>query len=135
VNPSWIVIVSVVAGCSSAPGATVTLSSDAPANSSRREEPPIPLDPDPPIIYPEPLVAQRLGGTVVLRLYVDSAGKVVADSTTVQESSGYPALDSAAVAGIGKLRYAPAIRNGAAAGTLFLQPVDFRPPPGGGTIP
>ena len=34
---------------------------------------------------------------MLLRLYVDSQGKLIPDSTRIAESSGYPALDSAAV--------------------------------------
>ena len=44
------------------------------------------------------LFDQGIEGTVILRLFADSTGKLVPDSTRVQESSGYPALDSAAVA-------------------------------------
>ena len=48
--------------------------------------------------YPPGLFEQGVGGTVQLRLFVDSTGAVVADSTRVEASSGYPTLDSAAFA-------------------------------------
>ena len=39
---------------------------------------------------------QGISGSVELRLFVDSAGQVVPESSTVQRTSGYAALDSAA---------------------------------------
>lgn len=89
------------------------------------EEPPVALNPDPPIQYPPALYDQRVEGTVVLRLFVDSTGKLAPESTRVSEGSGYPALDSAAMAGAGKLQFAPARRHGLAVSTLFLQPIEF----------
>ena len=65
-----------------------------------------------------------------LRLFVDSTGAVVPESTRVLESSGYPALDSAALAGARDLRYAPAKRRGIPVATSFVQPVQFRHPQG-----
>jgi TonB family protein len=86
------------------------------------------LNPDPPIQYPPALFDQQVEGTVVLRLFVDSTGKLSAESTRVSESSGYPALDSAAVAGAGKLQFAPARRHGIPVATVFLQPIEFHHP-------
>ena len=117
-------------GCRSKPETTVALPEKNPNAASRRDEPPIPLNAEPPVAYPEALAAQRIGGKVVLRLFVDSTGKVTPESTTVQESSGYPALDSAALAAAPKLRYAPGLRNGVAVAARFLQPFNFRPPVG-----
>src|SRR5439155_748851 len=51
----------------------------------------------------------------------------------VAESSGYSGLDSAALAGARKLRFAPARRRGLAVATAFLQPIEFRRPASGGT--
>lgn len=99
---------------------------DRAASPPRRDEAPVPLDAEPPIEYPASLAAQRQGGSVLLRLYIDSTGTVVPESTTVQESSGFPALDSAAIAGAPRVRYAPALRDGAPIPTVFLQPVTFR---------
>ncbi len=96
---------------------------DAPSPS---EEPPVALNPAPPIQYPPRLYDQRVEGEVVLRLFIDSTGRLVAESTKVAESSGYSGLDSAAVAGAPRLRYAPAKRHGIAVSTLFLQPIQFR---------
>jgi protein TonB len=89
-------------------------------------ESPVALNPDMPIAYPPALFEQRVEGDVTLRLFVDSTGKLVPESTRVAEPSGYPALDSAALAGAPALRFAPAKRNGVAVATAFLQPVEFR---------
>jgi len=71
---------------------------DAAAAPPPAEEPPVALNPDPPIQYPPRLYDQTVEGTVVLRLFVDSTGKLAPESTRVAESSGYSALDSAAMA-------------------------------------
>lgn len=122
-------------GCRSKPEGIVTLSADAPNRALRRDEPPVPLNADSPVRYPEALAAQRLGGTVLLRLFVDSTGGVVAESTSIQESSGYPALDSAALAAVPEFRYAPALRDGVPVAAPFLQPVTFRASSNGATAP
>jgi TonB family protein len=95
-------------------------------------EPPVITNPESPVSYPRDLYEQQLEGTVVLRLYVDARGKVVPESTRVAESSGYPALDSAAVQGVPNMRFAPARRDGQPVAAAFLQPVQFRrlPPSG-----
>lgn len=89
-------------------------------------EAPVALNPDVPIAYPPALFDQKVEGDVTLRLFVDSTGKLIPDSTRVAEPSGYPALDSAAMAGSATLRFAPAKRHGVAVATAFLQPVEFR---------
>jgi TonB family protein len=89
-------------------------------------EPPVALNPEVPIAYPPGLFEQKVEADVILRLYVDSTGKLVGESTRVAESSGYPALDSAALAGAFALRFAPAKRHGVPVATAFLQPVEFR---------
>ena len=92
------------------------------------QDPPVALNGDSPIQYPPRLYDQKVEGDVVLRLFVDSAGGLRPESTRVAESSGYPALDSAALAGARKLRFAPARRHGLPVATAFLQPVEFRHP-------
>src|SRR5262245_13386992 len=71
-------------------------------------EAPVALNPDVPIGYPPALFDRKVEGDVTLRLYVDSTGKLIPESTRVAEPSGYRALDSAALAGAGALRFAPA---------------------------
>lgn len=89
-------------------------------------EAPVALNPDAPIAYPVALFDRKVEGDVTLRLFVDSTGKLIPESTRVAEPSGYPALDSAALAGSTALRFAPAKRHGVAVATAFLQPVEFR---------
>ncbi|NOT08543.1 MAG: energy transducer TonB [Gemmatimonadales bacterium] len=130
-----LVLLPLLIGCRPTPEGTVTLPADPAATVVRRDEPPVALDAESPVAYPPALYQQRVSGTVLLRLFVDETGKVVPDSTRVQESSGYPALDSAAQAGAPRLHYAPALRNGVPVATLFTQPVHFRHPDRGGTTP
>lgn len=94
------------------------------------QEAPVALNADSPIQYPPKLFDRRVEGDVVLRLFVDSTGHVIAESTRVGESSGYPALDSAALAGAKKLRYAPARHAGSPVAAAFLQRIEFRHPLG-----
>ncbi|MFL5402419.1 MAG: energy transducer TonB [Gemmatimonadales bacterium] len=89
------------------------------------EEPPVAINPVSPVRYPTALLEQGIEGRVLLRLYVDVAGKVVPDSTRIAESSGYPALDSAALVGSPELHFSPALHQGQPVAALFLQPVQF----------
>jgi TonB family protein len=99
------------------------------------EEPPVAINPVSPVRYPPALLAQGIEGRVLLRLYVDSAGRVIPDSTRIAESSGYPALDSAALVGSPDLRFSPALHQGQPVAAPFLQPVQFRNPRAGTGIP
>jgi TonB family protein len=92
------------------------------------EDPPVAINPVSPVRYPPVLLEQGIEGKVLLRLYVDSAGVVIPDSTRIAESSGYPALDSAALAGAPELRFSPALLQGRPIAAPFLQPVQFRSP-------
>jgi len=96
------------------------------SQAAPESEAPLALNPDMPIAYPPALFDRKVEGDVTLRLFVDSTGKLIPESTRVAEPSGYPALDSAALAGAGALRFAPAKRHGVAVATAFLQPVEFR---------
>jgi TonB family protein len=99
------------------------------------EEPPVAINPVSPVRYPPALLAQGIEGRVLLRLYADSAGRIDPDSTRIAESSGYPALDSAALAGAAELRFSPALHQGQPVAAPFLQPVQFRNPRSGSGIP
>ncbi len=94
---------------------------------SSTESPPVALG-EPAVEYPPALFVQGISGSVELRLFVDSAGQVVPESTSIQRSSGYLALDSAALAAAPRLRYAPGRRAGRPVAMMFLQPVHFRHP-------
>jgi protein TonB len=82
----------------------------------------------PPFRYPAALYARQVQGNVTLRLYIDRDGQVVADSTRVDESSGYAALDSAAIKGSHELRFIPAKLRGEPMSATVLFPVYFRHP-------
>lgn len=81
-----------------------------------------------PFHYPGALYARKAQGNVTLRLFVDSTGQTVPDSTKVEESSGQLAFDSAAVAGSRDLRFVPAKLRGEPMGMTILFPVYFRHP-------
>ena len=118
------VLLSVLAGCGGDQG-----SPDTATPRTNRDDPPVALDPEPLVEYPATLYQQGVEGTVTLRLFVDEKGAVVRESTQVAESSGYPAFDSAAVAGVPKMHFAPAQRDGRPVAITFTQPVHFRKTP------
>jgi TonB family protein len=120
-------------GCSRPDTGTVKLPAEAPPQSG--DEPPVMVSPESPVEYPPALYAQRIEGKVVLRMFVDTTGTVVPESTRIAESSGYPALDSAALQAAPRFRFAPGLRHGEPVATLFLQPVHFRHPEAGGLTP
>lgn len=103
------------------------------AQALRGFEPPVVVNAESPVRYPPGLFRQRVEGTVVLRLFVTAEGELVADSTRIAESSGQPALDTAALEGAARMQFAPARRDGTPVPTTFLQPVHFRRP--GGAAP
>lgn len=98
--------------------------------SSEPDELPQMLNVDLPFRYPVALYLRRVQGNVMLRLHVDQSGRVVPESTRVVESSGEVSLDSAALAGVDRLRFRPARRRGAAVAVSLLFPVHFRHPEG-----
>ena len=122
-----------VAACNRSSADTVALPDESPAR--RGDDAPVMVNPESPVEYPAALYARGIEGKVVLRLFVDETGQLRSDSTRVAESSGYPALDSAALAAVPSFRFAPALRNGTAVSATFLQPVHFRHPEAGGVTP
>lgn len=89
---------------------------------------PVMLNASPPFRYPRSLYARKVQGNVTLRLHIDSTGAITPESTTVVESSGYPALDSAAIMGSRELRFSPAKLHGQSMSVSILLPVFFRHP-------
>ncbi len=116
-------------GCGDRTVGTVALGDHQPAETgSPADQPPVAINPVTPMVYPPALLEQGIEGRVLLRLFVDAQGRLIPDSTRVAESSGYPALDTAALTGARELRFSPALRNGRAVGGPFLQPAHFRHP-------
>jgi TonB family protein len=122
-------LIAVLVACDRKDDGTMRLiDQTAPAPASPAEDPPVAINPVSPVRYPPALLEQGIEGRVLLRLYVDSAGVLVPDSTRIAESSGYPALDSAALAGAPALTFSPALLQGRPIAAPFLQPVQFRSP-------
>ncbi len=122
-------VLAVLGSCRDRSVGTVALGDHQPASAeSTADQPPVAINPVTPMSYPPALLEQGIEGRVLLRLYVDATGKLIPDSTRLAESSGYPALDSAALSGAAALRFSPALRNGRAIAAPFLQPVHFRHP-------
>jgi len=91
---------------------------------------PVMLNREIPLRYPPALYARKAQGNVMLRIFIDSAGRVHPESTAVAESSGEAAFDSAAVAGVKGLHFLPAQRRGAPMAVSILFPIYFRHPQG-----
>lgn len=89
---------------------------------------PVMLNKELPFRYPPALFAQKVQGNVTLRIYVDKSGQIVPDSTHVAETSGFSALDSAAVKGSRDLKFQPATTQGKPVPVSILLPVFFRYP-------
>jgi protein TonB len=87
---------------------------------------PVAINGESPFQYPAALYDAGVEGEVRLRLFVDALGRVAPESTRVESSSGTPALDSAAIDGAARLRFAPAHRDGQPVAATFVQPVIFR---------
>lgn len=92
----------------------------------RGAEMPIVINSESPFQYPTDLFDQGVDGEVRLRLFVDSLGRVVQESTRVASSSGTAGFDSVAVRGSVDLRFAPGRRDGQPVGVAFYLPVVFR---------
>src|SRR5947208_2692918 len=71
-------------------------------------EPPVVTNAESPVRYPPVLFQQNIEGTVLLRLFVDSFGRLAPESTRIAESSGITGLDSAALASVPTMKIAPA---------------------------
>lgn len=98
------------------------------AGAAMPDEVPRMLNSELPFRYPAALYARKVQGNVTLRLRIDRDGQVSADSTRIEESSGYTALDSAAVRGSQELHFVPAKLRGEPMPVTILFPVYFRHP-------
>ena len=119
-----------VGGCSRQDESLMRVPADRPGSTPAPDGPPVALNAESPVSYPQSLLEQGVEGIVVLHLFVDATGALVRVSTRGAESSGYPPFDSAAVAAVPLFHYAPAVRDGTPVATAFLQPVQFRNPQG-----
>lgn len=81
-----------------------------------------------PFRYPPALYAQKVQGNVTLRIFIDRDGSIVPDSTRIAETSGFTALDSAAMKGSRDLKFEPAKTQGQPVPVSILLPVYFRHP-------
>jgi len=89
---------------------------------------PVMLNKELPFRYPPALYAQKVQGNVTLRIFIDKEGAIVPDSTRIAETSGFTALDSAAMKGSRDLKFEPAKTRGQPVPVSILLPVFFRHP-------
>ncbi|MEA3207262.1 MAG: periplasmic protein TonB [Chthoniobacter sp.] len=75
-------------------------------------------------LYPEEARQQRLEGTVLLLVSIDSAGRVT--NTNVLRSCGHTVLDRAALAAVRSWQFDPARQDGVAIAARVEVPVRFR---------
>ncbi len=73
--------------------------------------------------YPPELLARRIQATVVLRLRIAADGTVA--EATVHKTSGYEAMDQAALAGVKSWKFKPAQKNGKQVETIVRKPFTF----------
>jgi protein TonB len=122
----WMAVAIAAAGCIDKKDAKKMI--EALQSSVVPDSLPVMLNTELPFRYPTELYAQKVQGNVTLRIHIDASGAVRPESTTVVESSGYPALDSAAVSGSRVLHFKPAFAKGAPLAISVLFPVYFRHP-------
>src|SRR6058998_2215301 len=89
---------------------------------------PVMLNKELPFRYPPALYAQKVQGNVTLRIFIDREGVIIPDSTRIAETSGFTALDSAAMKGSRELKFEPAKTQGQPVPVSILLPVYFRHP-------
>jgi protein TonB len=78
----------------------------------------------PPPVYPRRAIQLQLTGVVRLRIHVDASGKPL--EVTVEQSSGHPLLDEAAVKVVqARWRFVPATRDGQPVEAWALVPIEF----------
>jgi len=119
-----LITLAIVAGCKNGDG------SGLPFQTVGRQPdiPPVMLNKELPFRYPPALYAQKVQGNVTLRIFIDRDGATVADSTRIAETSGFTALDSAAMKGSRDLKFEPAKTQGQPVPVSILLPVFFRHP-------
>lgn len=78
--------------------------------------------PDP--VHPRELLRQRVEASVQLKVRVGISGKVT--SIQISKSSGYEAMDKAAVDAVQRWEFTPGRRNGQPAAMTVIVPIEFR---------
>jgi TonB family protein len=116
----------ILAGCQKEPAPPRTPQQRNPG--PKPDEMPALLNTELPFRYPAALYARKAQGNVTLMLFIDRDGRVVPESTRIDEPSGFTAFDSAAVLGARDLRFVPAKLHGDAIPISILFPVYFRHP-------
>jgi periplasmic protein TonB len=114
----------IVGGCKNGDGSSLPFQTVG----RQPDIPPVMLNKELPFRYPPALYAQKVQGNVTLRIFIDRDGAIVADSTRIAETSGFTALDSAAMKGSRDLKFEPAKTQGQSVPVSILLPVFFRHP-------
>ncbi|MGI8982149.1 MAG: energy transducer TonB [Pirellulaceae bacterium] len=73
--------------------------------------------------YPPELLARRIQATVVLRLKIAADGTLAA--AAIHRTSGYEAMDQAALAGVKSWKFKPAMKDGKPTETTVRKPFKF----------
>jgi protein TonB len=126
---SFLLLAAATAACRDAPRTPLTARRSP--QPPRPDELPVLVTGALPFKYPAELYARKVQGNVTLKLFIDRDGHVLEDSTRIDEPSGYPSLDSAALRGAGELRFVPAKLHGEPVPVSILFPVYFRHPEAG----
>ena len=103
------------------PALLAACTSDAPLDL------PVPVDQPSPFVYPEELWDQDVEGQAIVMVHVTTEGTV--DSVYVRSTSGYEAMDSAAVTGARELRFEPGRRGADPVDVWVRLPVRFSKTP------
>jgi protein TonB len=117
-------VMAIVAGCKNGDGSSLPFQTVG----RQPDVAPVMLNKELPFRYPPALYAQKVQGNVTLRIFIDREGAIVSDSTRIAETSGFTALDSAAMKGSRDLKFEPAKTQGQAVPVSILLPVFFRHP-------
>ena len=121
---SWVLLGILLAGCKKGEDSGLSFQTVG----RQPDVAPVMLNKELPFRYPPALYAQKVQGNVTLRIFIDSNGAIVPDSTRVAETSGFNALDSAAMKGSRDLKFEPAKTRGQPVPVSILLPVFFRHP-------
>ena len=117
----------VLTGCIDQKGAQTAIDAMLPSGVRPQVMPRL-LNEQLPFVYPRAAFDARQNGDVLLRLWIDTSGAPLRDSTRVQEHAVQPAFDSAALAGAPALRFSAAMQDGHPVAVSVLLPVQFRHP-------